>query len=235
MNIQPTEPRDYCAHGTLEVHSVFKTIQGEGPFAGTPAIFVRLAGCNIRCPACDTDYTSRRHRREPERVLGAVNEWAGTATPRAVNLVVITGGEPFRQNLGPLVRLLVLNGYKVQIETNGLIYDPLFPFQCATIVCSPKTASISPELASRVAAFKYVLQRGFVATDGLPVSTLGNRQAGNAPVARPPAGSSAEVYVQPLDEHDEAANAANTKAAVESSMKFGYRLCLQLHKFLSLE
>jgi len=44
----------------LEVQDIFSTIQGEGPFAGKPAVFLRLAGCNLRCFFCDTDFESRR-------------------------------------------------------------------------------------------------------------------------------------------------------------------------------
>lgn len=234
MNIQPTEPKNYATDGSVEIHSIFKTIQGEGPFAGTPAVFVRLAGCNIRCPACDTDYTSRRHRRTPERVLCAVNTEAGeNILQRHVRLVVITGGEPFRQNLGPLVLLLVKNNYKVQIETNGLIFDPLFPYGIATIVCSPKTAAISHELATRVAAFKYVLQAGHMGGDGLPERTLGHVSTA---LARPPYadGWNGDVFIQPLDEHNMDANDRNLRACVASSFAFGHRLCLQLHKLINL-
>ena len=45
---------------SLQVNSIFYTIQGEGPFAGRPAIFIRLAGCNLQCPGCDTEYTKRQ-------------------------------------------------------------------------------------------------------------------------------------------------------------------------------
>ena len=55
INKQPIEKREPSYEGTLQVHSIFKTIQGEGPFCGTPCVFVRLAGCNLQCPACDTD------------------------------------------------------------------------------------------------------------------------------------------------------------------------------------
>ena len=54
FNGQPIEKVQRTFDGTLEVHSIFKTIQGEGPFCGTPAVFIRLAGCNLQCPWCDT-------------------------------------------------------------------------------------------------------------------------------------------------------------------------------------
>ena len=60
MNQQAPEKQQLRGDGLLAVHSIFYTIQGEGPFAGETAVFVRLAGCNLQCPLCDTDYTSDR-------------------------------------------------------------------------------------------------------------------------------------------------------------------------------
>jgi len=50
MNQQPIEKQFLHPKGDLEVHSIFLTIQGEGPFTGQRAVFVRLAGCNLQCP-----------------------------------------------------------------------------------------------------------------------------------------------------------------------------------------
>jgi len=60
LNQQLAEKRVERQDGALEIIDIFPTIQGEGPFAGEPAIFVRLAGCVLQCPLCDTDYTSGR-------------------------------------------------------------------------------------------------------------------------------------------------------------------------------
>lgn len=214
----------------LQVHSIFATIQGEGPFAGTPAVFIRLTGCNIRCPGCDTDYTSRRIFQLPSEVLEEVVRQAGSA----VTLVVITGGEPFRQNFAPLVSLLLKAGFRVQVETNGTVMrtGEGMPWDEITIVCSPKTPKIDPQMADLVDAFKYVVQAGQVSElDGLPLSTLSSGKT----VARPPVGSPASIYVQPFDEQDAAKNKANLEAAVASCRRFGYRLCLQIHKLCNLE
>ena len=51
INIQPIEKRELSTDGSVQVHSIFYTLQGEGPFAGQPAVFVRLAGFNLQCPA----------------------------------------------------------------------------------------------------------------------------------------------------------------------------------------
>lgn len=249
-NSQPTNKPDHRKDGWLHLHHVFPTIQGEGPFAGWPSVFVRLFGCNLQCPACDTDYTSRDDLVRPELVLGLVNkageQWSDP-------LVVITGGEPFRQNIVPLIELLLSHGYKVQIETNGTLWIPNFPDRThdVHVICSPKTPRINYELAMRANAFKYVLQAGHVdGDDGLPTDTMLNPGHN---VARPPVAAPGAIYVQPLDETmtnkkfptdedygelsqmTECLNAANLQAAVESCMKYGYRLSVQTHKIANLE
>jgi 7-carboxy-7-deazaguanine synthase len=229
LNNQKPERHIHRADGSLEVHHIFPTIQGEGPFAGMPAIFVRLTGCNLQCPFCDTEYTEHRILTLPEliviRIYGAT-ACAKWSNHRKLPIIVITGGEPFRQNLVPLVTYLSEIGYQIQIETNGTFEVPQIVFDKATIVCSPKIG-LSPKLKAHI--FKYVLQAGYIGEDGLPTFTLGNVKA---PVARPPEG--AEILIQPLDEQDAMKNAANLEACVQSSFKFGYRVGIQMHKLLNL-
>lgn len=243
MNEQPPERKFNHPDGIVDLHHIFPTIQGEGPFAGTPAVFVRLAGCNLQCPWCDTEYTARRQMVTPNELLVMVT----AATPAfhmdrvPGPLVVITGGEPFRQNLSEVTKVLFNNGYRVQIETNGVFYDPHFPYGMATIVCSPKTPKIHHHLEPHLAALKYVLQNGRVAEDGLPADTMGTDWA----VHRPSQAFRGEIYVQPLDEAGAQADASefceswpnrqNLSAAVKSAMRHGYRLCIQTHKLTGVE
>ncbi len=225
MNLQPIEPK--VDGQNIDIVNCWYTIQGEGPLAGTPAVFVRLAGCNLACDFCDTIYTTGREKYKPAAVVDKVEGLQKSG------LVVITGGEPFRQNIGPFIGLLLSRGYRVQIETNGTIYREAVPYENITIVCSPKTPKIDPRLWPYIDALKYVLEAGKVADiDGLPVSSLGMP----FPPARPDKDLfKGEVFVQPLDTGDAEANKEHTKAAVESCMKHGYRFCLQQHKLLGLE
>jgi 7-carboxy-7-deazaguanine synthase len=228
LNMQPVEKQVAAEDGTMNVHSIFDTIQGEGPYVGTPCVFIRLAGCNLQCPMCDTDYTTGRRIMGVDAILDEVRSY------RRGGLVVITGGEPFRQANGRLVRKLALAGYHAQFETNGTLFDETMvdQFQRATVVCSPKTPVISRDLAPHINYFKYIVNAGRVDDkDGLPLHSLGM----SGKPYRPDALFNREhIFVQPCDAKDARENAENVRQAVASCRKFGYRLCLQLHKEINL-
>ena len=229
MNQQPISKQQLREDGTLDVHHLFATIQGEGPFVGTPAVFVRLYGCNLQCPMCDTEYTDSKFPLSPLGLVAAVNEMRGAA-----NLVVITGGEPMRQNLGPALRALLGAGYRVQIETNGTLFVPDLPYDQITVVCSPKAGKVDARLLPHVAAFKYVLHADSVdPTDGLPIKALGHSVATR--VARPPKDFKGVTFLQPVDLADPVENKRHLEATIRSCLKYGYTLCLQTHKIINME
>lgn len=161
----------------LQVHSVFDTIQGEGPFAGEPAVFVRLAGCNLSCYFCDTDFeTSAKYYDTYELVdrvvaLGLRGESGDKV--HSSKLIVITGGEPLRQNIEPFCRALAGNGFRVQIETAGTLWIPelekLITNGIVTLVCSPKTGKVDKMIERWCKHWKYLISEGCVSDeDGLP-------------------------------------------------------------------
>lgn len=243
-NTQPAEKQERGSGLNLAVNSIFYTIQGEGPFNGSPAVFVRLAGCNLQCPMCDTEYTNRKRMGWP-MILDAVATEFGFAqnernfAPGKGPLVVITGGEPFRQNLYPLVMNLLTRGYKVQIETNGTLFCDLpFSSKNLTVVCSPKAGAINKKLAPNIKAFKYVATVDSLTNspDGLPTHALEHPNGGM--LARPPQGWQGEIFLQPVDEKDDrpgGKNDQNLAAVVKSCMDNGYRLCLQVHKIIGVD
>ena len=235
INKQAPLPISRDAKGYLAVHSMFNTIQGEGPFAGYAALFVRLVGCNLQCPGCDTEYTNSVTLFSPDELLRTVRMLAPEE-----GLIVITGGEPFRQNLSPAVSALLYAGFDVQIESNGVLYpgnDFPWDHERLTVVISPKTGRIHPKTSTMASAYKYVLKAGDIADDGLPVSAL-NHPLGNFPhVARPPIGWEGPIYIQPMDEQDEELNAANARAVASTVMNNRdrhYIMGVQMHKLTGL-
>lgn len=229
VNQQPVVKQVMHPRGMLDLHSLFATIQGEGPFVGIPAVFVRLWGCNLQCPGCDTDYTSAKKTVLPQYII---DEVARLSSPS--KLVVFTGGEPLRQNLTPVVNALIELGYHVQVETNGTLYLPDLPYNSPlfTVVCSPKAGTLNRFIAPHIAALKYVVHANMIdPADGLPKRVLGNTVA----PARPPADFEGPIYVQPLDALDVVQNKLNLDAAVRSCLKFGHVLCVQTHKLINLE
>jgi organic radical activating enzyme len=241
LNNQAPEGRN-TSPDTFEVHSIFYTIQGEGPFAGQPAIFIRMAGCNLQCPGCDTDYTSFRNIMTiPEIVNWVKNLNAST------NLIVITGGEPLRQNLFPLVDDLLYRGFFVQIETNGTLpfiipehrdveYLDHYNLNRLFIVCSPKTSHIHSSIRRLCHHYKYVLSAdSLFEADGLPKHVLNHMDGTHHSVFKCGNSLSKIIYVQPADTGNVELNYHNQQACVKSALKFGYNLQLQIHKIIGVE
>lgn len=106
------------------IKEIFATLQGEGAQAGTPAVFLRFAGCNLGyeiCTWCDTDWVKAEHTPDLEETLELIREVArdGFGEERAGLLLVATGGEPSLQFDHPLAEELRSRGYRVAMETNG--------------------------------------------------------------------------------------------------------------------
>ena len=123
---------------------MFYSLQGEGPYAGTPAVFVRTAGCNLRCPWCDTKYAwSGGREATPEELAETVAETAG----RHAQLIVLTGGEPLLQAecLAEMLLELGRRGVRlpVGLETNGTLPPGPLANLLDHAVVSPKLGNSS--------------------------------------------------------------------------------------------
>ncbi len=118
----------------MVVNEIFYSLQGEGPFVGMPAIFIRLSGCQEPyCPWCDTKYAWE------EGIEIQHNEIVEKIKKFPCNRIVITGGEPFLQWKYGLKRLhqrLQMLGYELHYETSGKVEIP--KIKNTFIVCSPK-------------------------------------------------------------------------------------------------
>lgn len=129
---------------TYKVNEIFHSLQGEGYYTGTAAVFLRLSGCNRACPFCDTDHADGRDM-TAEEIAAEVRRYPSRH-------LVITGGEPTLQLDSDLLRALKAEAFYIQIETNG---SRAVPPEVDWVTCSPKEA---PWLVDRIEELKIVYQ-----------------------------------------------------------------------------
>lgn len=201
---------------TYYLSEIVRTIQGEGYWTGMPVTLVRLAGCNLRCPFCDTkqSWDVEQGRNLPLAVL--VTEVA--KMHQAGDIILLTGGEPTLQPMKPLVNALCSLG-PVHLETNGTMPMSLNTF-LSWITVSPKPGG------------------------ALDISTLGRADelkwlvGGEKDVealleflkAYPPTWNELiKVSLQPLSQGKEA-----TKICFDACLKYGWRLSIQLQKYIEV-
>jgi 7-carboxy-7-deazaguanine synthase len=204
----------------LDIREIFSTFQGEGIYTGYPAIFIRLGGCNLKCSFCDTQFDDFREL-ELEEVLKQVSD-LNKESP--AQLIVITGGEPMRQQIAKLCENLIDEGFLIQIETNGTLFQEL-PRQ-VKIICSPKNPNgkyhqIRPDLLERINGFKFIISAHD--KNYQDVAQVGQDKF-NTP-----------IYLQPMDEYDKEKNKRNRERTLELAKKNGYRISLQTHKYWGIE
>ncbi len=216
----------------LEVQEIFATFQGEGPYVGWPAVFLRLGGCNLACDFCDTEFDSFMQM-DLEKIIAQILELSKNEQGKITrNLVVITGGEPLRQPIERLCQKLIAQSFLVQIETNGTIFRNL-PKE-VKIICSPKISNqryhaIRSDLLARVDAFKFIISASRneyndiadFAKEILVRSDNDNQKE-------------IAIYLQPMDEYDAVKNQQNSDLALKLAQKYGARISLQMHKILRI-
>jgi len=130
----------------MKIIEIFYSLQGEGFLAGLPSVFVRLAGCPLRCRWCDTKYAWDKEagrQYSTDEIVHTVEKWP-------CKFVVITGGEPMVDpDLPQLVRELKAAGKHITIETAGIAYIPDMP--CDLMSISPKLSNSVPDEAKLAA------------------------------------------------------------------------------------
>lgn len=130
----------------LCVSEIFESIDGEGYHAGFPTVFFRVVGCNLRCSWCDSKYTFEI---EKESKWMSVKEAVKNIDSFELDHVTITGGEPLLEEnkmwMTEFIHVLLLSGYKVDVETNGSIdysyWKEKFPTEKFVIIADWKASS----------------------------------------------------------------------------------------------
>lgn len=122
----------------MKIAEIYASVQGEGFLTGTPSIFVRTSGCNLRCTFCDTPYTSWA----PEGEDLSLDEILARVDPLDAEHAVLTGGEPMLYDeLVPLAAELRRRGKHITIETAGTLD---LPIECDLMSISPKLSNSTP-------------------------------------------------------------------------------------------
>jgi organic radical activating enzyme len=142
---------------TLKVIEVFASVQGEGLRLGQPTIFIRLAGCNLRCAFCDTKYAWRGGQETTPARL--VQEAVKVRRRFPCRWVCLTGGEPLLQKVKGLVLGLKARGFEVQVETNGT-FRPGVPADWFSVSPKPPRYDVALEFRRKADEVKLVVSRG---------------------------------------------------------------------------
>lgn len=202
----------------LARRGVFRTIQGEGSLMGEPQVFVRLAGCSIGCPECDTDY--RVHiRATVEEIIHRVVDTAGS-----IKWVWITGGEPTDHDLIPLVMELRKYGFRPALATSG-VKNVIRGFADGT--SGFEFVSVSPH---RVDDESWVLRRGdqlnFVpGLNGLTLDAMNNVDVSGFN----------HKFITPLWDNETQRTSQIQKCVDWLDSHPDWKLGIQAHKFWGLE
>ena len=193
----------------MKVNEIFYSLQGEGANTGTPAVFVRFSGCNLKCPFCDTEYQSGKEMTEQAIVEEVCRQ--GAQAP----LVVLTGGEPTLQATPELIDLFHQNGFKVAMETNGTKTPPS---NIDWMTVSPKQAFVGD-------IGKTVLTE----CNELKVIFDGKNEPQDYGIRAD------HYYLQPCDVGDATINAQITGQCIEYiKQNPKWKLSLQTHKILNV-
>lgn len=228
----------------VSINEIYGTIQGEGQYAGVPAVFVRLQGCSVGCPWCDTKHTwevadesesdfaigsrddaTLHYSMTIEQIIAAIDsvfvEWDQSERSVQERMVVVTGGEPYEQSqTGAMLRQLAQR-YRVCVETSGTA--PI-PEQSGGV-----HITLSPKIG--MPGRPFLPQTLFQANEiKLPVGKAKDweqlHQAANA------AGfdlNSVPIYLQPLSASEKA-----TRLCIALCQRLGVRLSLQQHKLINI-
>ena len=196
--------------GRLPIVEIFYSLQGEGLRTGQATVFVRLAGCNLACDFCDTDFRVQQTLTEDELLdeiarVGSDCRW-----------VCFTGGEPTLHDLHPVCERLHARGYRLQVETNGTRPRPEWELDHITVSPKqPQGGRLQPWYEDHATEFKYVVDDG----DDLERALGGARTHGKL------------TWLQP-----NALNPAAAALCVDAVQAYPtlLRLSLQTHKLLDI-
>lgn len=215
----------------LPVNEIFQTMQSEAAFTGTPAIFIRLQGCPVGCSWCDTKHTWKVDTQSIRPVADIIaketdsylfaemtcSEILEEVQRYEARHIVITGGEPCLYDLTDLTSTLIDSDYSVQIETSGTHKVKAHAGTWVTV--SPKIGMDVPVIHQPLAMASEIKMPIGKPAD---VDNLQNQVI-------PYLSKSCKIWLQPLS-----ANKKATQLCIDSATKMGWKVSIQIHKFIGL-
>lgn len=194
----------------MKINEIFYSLQGEGYWTGTPAVFVRFSGCNLKCAFCDTDHQNGRHY-TTEEVISKIQKYPARH-------IIFTGGEPTLQLSRDLVERLHTLGKFLHIETNGSIrLSDDIENNIDWITVSPKDAPIKIQRIDELKALYHGEGQDMAALDSIRTANPGCR------------------YLQPCDVNNPQENSRILSETIEYiKQNPRWRLSLQTHKIIGI-
>ena len=199
---------------TYEFVEIFESLQGEGRNTGRPCVFLRFAGCNLKCPWCDTE-VAKRFSASTQEILDELRQYRAKS-------VILTGGEPtIQEGMPELVAALKAKGYWIGVETNGTKDADWLGF-VDYVACSPKMefADLYSSGRETASTLRTADEVRVVASDERVVAFCKEIRKTIA---------ATDYYVSPCD-HDGKIDFATAKSVL--SQLDGWSLSVQLHKLL---
>ena len=230
---------------SYRINNIFYSLQGEGRNTGRAAAFVRFAGCNLRCPFCDTEFDSYREMTADEilqeiaRLSSFHSPLSSFHSPLPSRFIVLTGGEPTLQVDEHFVDLLHQEGYEVAMESNGTRPAPR---NLDWLTVSPKVVDRGRSMVDggwwmvdgegkAPDEIKIVFEENTAEMLSSPASPLSSLLSHLSSLPSPPL-----LYLQPCDTGDSARNAFILQQCISYIKQHPqWRLSLQTHKLIGIE
>ena len=206
------------------ISDIFYSLQGEGGNTGRAAIFIRFAGCNLRCSFCDTEFDSYIEMTD-DKVISEIKSLTSHLSPHTSHLlVVLTGGEPTLQVDEAFVDLLHQHSYEVAMESNGTRPAP----------CNLDWLTVSPKISGE----KWMVKGEGKIPDEIKIVFTTEEEVALLATKLPLLleGDRVRLYLQPCDTGDPVRNADIMQRCVEYIKQHPqWRLSLQTHKLIGIK
>lgn len=189
-----------------KINEIFYSLQGEGTYTGTPAVFIRFSGCNLQCDFCDTEHADYNEM-SLEELMDEVDRY------KEVETIILTGGEPALQVDEALIEALHEENRFIAIETNG---THALPEGIDWVTCSPK--GMKPLKLNRMDELKVV----YIGQD---VETIYNKVCEQYDLM--------DAYLQPCTQKNGSANIRETIDYILAHPHWS--LSLQTHKLVGFK